>query len=52
LPDWEQNDWRNELSTADGEVRFDPISQRRTQAVVALAAFVLLLGLSWWGRRR
>ena len=52
LPDWEQSGWRNEVSTTTGEVRFEPIPERRTQAMVAFGAFALLLGLSWWGRRR
>ena len=51
-PDWAQAAWGNELSAADGEIRFRALDSRRSQATAGLALFLLLLVVSWWGRRR
>jgi len=44
--------WGNDLSAADGEITFRAIASRTTQAASALGLFVVLVLLSWWGRRR
>ena len=51
-PDWVQSAWGNELAAADGAVGFNPIRARRSQAASAFVLFVVLVGISWWGRRR
>ncbi len=51
-PDWVQDGWGSRLSAAEGSVGFRPIRSRRTQAATAFGAFVALVALSWWGRRR
>jgi hypothetical protein len=40
------------VSAVDGEARFGPIDARRTQAKLAGGVLLLLLALSWVGRRR
>jgi GT2 family glycosyltransferase len=51
-PDWQQQGWANSLSATDGTIGFDPITARRTQAVVAAAFALGLMVLSIVGRRR
>lgn len=51
-PDWSQDGWGNSLDGADGEIVFEPISSRRTEASIGLGLFVILVMLSLWGRRR
>ncbi len=51
-PGWEQIDWGTSVSAAEGEASFDPIGARRTQGMAAVGFFLVLVGLSWWGRRR
>ncbi len=48
---WEQREWGNVVSAAEGRARFDPIPSRRFQAQAVGVAMVLLLGAAWWGRR-
>ena len=50
-PDWQQAEWGNELSAVDGRVDFDTIPSRQNQAVAAGVLVLVLMGVSWWGRR-
>jgi hypothetical protein len=50
-PEWVQVDWRNEVSAAGGSASLDPLSNRRTMAVVAGLSFLLLLLVAFVGRR-
>jgi GT2 family glycosyltransferase len=50
--DWAQERWGNSVAADTGEVRFEPIVARRTQAMVAAGLGIVLLLASWWGRRR
>nr|MDJ0665366.1 hypothetical protein [Acidimicrobiia bacterium] len=49
---WAQADWGNEVSAAEGEVAFDPIEVRRSQATIAAGLFLVYLLLSALARRR
>jgi len=49
---WAQSAWGNEVSAADGEVSFDPIPRRRSQATIAAGVFLLYLLFSALARRR
>ena len=49
--DWAQSGWANEVVGSAGEIRFNELPNRRTQAFVALAVFVVLLVGSAAGRR-
>jgi hypothetical protein len=51
-PDWQQQDWANSLSAADGAVTFEAIASRRTQALIAGAFVLVMIGLSIFGRWR
>ena len=48
---WSQVGWASEVSTDRGYARFDAITDRRIQAVLAGVAFLVLVGLAWAGRR-
>jgi len=50
-PDWQQAEWGNQLSTVDGRVDFATIPSRQNQAVAAGVLVLVLMGVSWWGRR-
>jgi hypothetical protein len=50
--DWAQAVWANEASASTGVIAFDPISGRRTQAMVAAAFALLLIVVSVVGRRK
>jgi len=50
--EWQQVDWRNEVSAQLGVAVFDAIDERRSQAMGAGIGFLVLLGFAWWGRRR
>ena len=50
-PDWQQAEWGNQLSAVDGRVGFETIPSRRNQAVAAGVLVLVLIGVSWWGRR-
>lgn len=50
--EWRQAEWGSEVSAAEGIAAFAPLRERRLMAVGAGGAFVVLLGLAWWGRRR
>ena len=49
--EWEQRDWANGLAASGDVVEFETIGSRRTQALVAAAWLVALVGFSWVGRR-
>jgi len=50
--DWAQAVWANEASASTGIIEFDPISGRRTQALVAAALALLFIVVSFVGRRK
>jgi hypothetical protein len=50
-PDWQQAEWGNQLATVDGRADFATIPSRRNQAVAAGVLVLVLVGVSWWGRR-
>jgi hypothetical protein len=49
--EWAQVEWANSVSAEQGEASFRQIQDRRLQAMLAALGFVVLVGLSWWGRR-
>lgn len=49
--DWQQIGWANGTTAAVGTVAFDPIEDRRAQAIAAAVWFVALSGVAWAGRR-
>lgn len=49
---WAQAVWANEASASTGVIGFDPISGRRTQAIVAAGFALLLIVVSVVGRRK
>lgn len=50
-PPWEQSGVWNEVSAADGEAGFDPLTGRRNQAYAAAVWALALVGFAWAGRR-
>lgn len=51
-PDGEAVGWGVSVAAADGRASFEPIAERRVQAITAAGFFLLLIAVSWWGRRR
>jgi GT2 family glycosyltransferase len=49
--DWQQIGWANGTTAAVGTVAFDPIEDRRAQAIAAAVWLVALSGVAWAGRR-
>jgi GT2 family glycosyltransferase len=49
--DWQQIGWANGTTAAVGTVGFDPIEDRRAQAIAAAVWLVALSGVAWAGRR-
>ena len=49
--DWQQRDWANEVSTAEGVVRFGGVPMFRLQARLAGLLGALVVAASVWGRR-
>jgi hypothetical protein len=51
-PGGEVSGWGTSVATVDGTARFDPIEERRRQAITAAGFLGLLMIVAWWGRRR
>ena len=51
-PDRVAESWGNQVSAADGIIGFDPIPARRTMGWAAFVLFLVMVGVSIWGRRR
>ena len=49
--DWQQIGWANGTTAASGIATFDPIGDRRAQAIAAAVWLVALSGVAWAGRR-
>ncbi|MEA2009079.1 MAG: hypothetical protein U9N78_00065 [Actinomycetota bacterium] len=49
--DWEQIGWANGVTAATGTVAFEPIADRRAQAIAAAVWLLTLSGVAWAGRR-
>ncbi len=49
--DWQQIGWANGTTAAAGTVSFEPIEDRRAQAIAAAVWLVALSGVAWAGRR-
>jgi hypothetical protein len=50
-PGWRQSEWGNLLSSSQGRVEFETIPSRQNQAIAAGILVLVLMGVSWWGRR-
>jgi hypothetical protein len=51
-PDWLAVDWANSVSASQGHAEFRADPAVRTAAVVSVAALVVMMLGSWWGRSR
>ena len=52
VPDWTQSDWANELSGAEGRIRYASDGLRAGLAIGSLIVLVGAAGLALWGRER
>ena len=50
--EWAQVGWGNEVAADEGNAEFTTIQRRRNLALLAGALLILLIGLSWFGRRQ
>ncbi len=48
---WQQAEWGNEVSAADGEAVFDAVARSRNLARAAGVGFLVLVFVGWGGRR-
>ncbi len=51
-PDWNQQEWANELSAAEGVVSFRADGLRRGLAVASLVLMLAAAAAAWWGREQ